>query len=118
MSTTFGSSRCSSTHWAETREFSRVMCFYLSCAPRGARGLGEGGFETGLRPSSTTDSLEQEVHLAAEAEPEDGVEQRRHQREADGDEAEHVEAEGEPDQSDEHEDQADRLREPRRRRVL
>ena len=65
--TTFGSSRWSSTHWAETRAVSRLMWFLPFCTAglRAARGRGSAG---GRSP-------EEQVDLAAQAEAEDGVEQ-------------------------------------------
>ena len=82
-----GSSRCSSTQSAVTRAVSRLMCVSSS-----SWGLwswsGSGVGVDGALVAGDGGPTYQQVHLAAQAEPEDRVEQCRHEREAGGHRAE------------------------------
>ncbi len=88
-----GSSRWSSTHWAVTSAVSRLMVVSFRCP--GCPGGGQMWW--GSVGSRRACALEQEVHLAAEAEAEGRVEERRGEREAGGDRAEQVGPGGEPE---------------------
>src|SRR5688500_2364409 len=71
--TTWGLSRLSSTHWAVTSEFSRLMILSFVSVRCGVGGGAGGG------------ASEKQVDLASEAEPEDRVEQCGRECETDSD---------------------------------
>ncbi len=103
-------SRLSSTHWAETRVFSRLMrCSYflLRAVVRWC-----GGAQPRVRAAA------EQVGLATETEADGGVEQGGHQGERGGDVPHDVRAGEEADEGDGDEGQPDALGEAGRGRVL
>src|SRR5690242_332904 len=99
-------SRLSSTHWAVTREVSRLMVGVLLAG-------GEQVWTSGgdVRCRSGGDATEKQVDLASQAEGEDGVEEGGDEREPDGHLPHHGGSGEEGDQPDEGEREADALRE-------
>src|SRR5947209_3148657 len=109
-STTFGSSRCASTQSASTSTLLLGICLLL-CLLCSSRYLGLRDV-THDRPPEQPD--QSKMNLAAEADVERGVEERRDERERGGDDTQSRHAGEIADRADGREAEPDRLREPRR----
>src|SRR3954454_24603455 len=114
MRTTLGSSRCSSTHSEFTSADSRLMVIpFVARAIREVVRCCVSVAVTGAGGAAC-----EQLHLAAQAEPEGGVQQRGRQGTPGRDGSEEVKAGQVTGQRDNGEPETDALAEPRRCRVL